>query len=377
LPPDIPKLFNKIKQHNTKQKDGDVEQLMDLLASKSFNEILDITYKQILDDQIEISGGWGKSQYDVMKRITKVEMSPLEKREGGIITTFIALRSLMVYEGSKHSFRQKDYSQKACQYLLGRQTKKGAFGRCINSISGIEIHPSIRHTSFAISSLIDLGGPPEAIINGIKYLCRNWSLQDFADDAAPSLAIAGTIYAFDKFITTAPYFQLLTDKEKDEIKFSDWPNSRMLLIRQLAEIAKSSQFSPLFYPYGKYETMLFDTALTTIDLISNPLSDILATTVVDILSTIVKAKNNNGIPYNNKQKYADIGLSAYLLSLIVRPGFLHSLNNTAFSSELTKIGIDIAHFLLKYYQNPKYKTFTYCDTFSNLLLIKSHGDIEL
>jgi hypothetical protein len=164
--------------------------------------------------------------------------------------------------------------------------------------------------------------------------------------------------------------QLLTDKEKDEISISEWPSTRKLLIRELVELAKIPNYKPFFPPYGRYDPMLYDTALTTIDLISNPLPNSLAPTVVDILSEIVNNKIDRGIPYNPTAESPDIGLSAYLLAVTVRSGFLESLHNQRFASELVDACTNIAYFIMENFQKPEYRYFTYCDTFSNLLLAK-------
>jgi len=366
---DTPKIFTKTPSHKVVQKHQCVD-LSSLLYSENYNELIDYVYSWVLSDQIDMSGGWGRSQYSAMEKITGRAMSPLEKREGGITTTFNALRALKNYEGSAYKFRQKNYAKKACKYFLERQNKQGGFGRFVNSLSGDEIHPSLRHTSFAISSLIDLDGPPEAIIGGLKYISRNWTFHSILDDAAPSLAIAGIIYAFDKFISSVKLLHLLTDKEKDDIGVVDWPNTRKLLIRELLEVAKTSPTKLFFPPYGHFDNMVFDTALTTIDLISNPLPNTLVPLVIDILSEIINSRIDNGIPYNQNVTTPDIGLSSYLLTIIVRPGFIESLHNKNFASKLCQESINLVNFILESYQKPKYYDFTECKSFSMILFTK-------
>ena len=338
-------------------------------SSEPWEKFFEHTYRWLLEDQIDESGGWGKSQYPVMKRISNHEMSHLEKREGGIITTFIALRALQNYEKSPNEFRRKSYARKALNYLLERQTKHGGFGRFVESRSGVEIHPSIRHTAFAISALIDLNGPPEAIARGLRYLSRNWSAENILDDAAPSLAVGGIIYAVDKFITTPTCKNLFSAEEQNELGLLDWSHIKTQLIRELIQLTRSSAFNPFCPPYGHYETMVFDTALTTIDLVSNPLPQTLIPLVVDMLSAIIGHLTNGGIPYNLNLETPDIGMSGYLLSLIGRPGFLDSLGNVGLAWELQKVGDEIASFIIDNYQSNEFRDYTYCDTFANTMLL--------
>jgi hypothetical protein len=337
------------------------------MASKPWVGMLKHTYRWLLHDQIRESGGWGTAQRSVMRRIQARRMSPLEEREGGVISTFMALRALRSFEQNRSS-RRNSHTTAALNYLLRRQTKKGGFGRFIESPSGREIHASIRHTAFAVLSLLDLNGPPRAISSGMGYLSTHCNADSMLDDAAPSLAIAGMLHVFDRFLASQDYLELLTQDEIDRLRLAEWPKTRRMLLRELMNLSKATSFSPLFPPYGNHELMAFDTALTTIDFISQPLDGMLAPLAADVLSRILASRINGAIPYGRGLDSPDVGMSAYFLSIITRQGFLENLGDSALVRKLLNAAAKVMEFLVKCHRQRNYRKYTYCDTLANLLL---------
>lgn len=351
------------------QRTDELSQLRSELRSDAWSSIFQSTYQWLVSDQLE-SGGWGISENLFTEDITHRKLSPVEYQEGGMISTFIALRALMSYEGDSHLFRARDYSRKALNYLLRRQTHKGGFGRFVESRSGIELHSTIRHTAYAVSSLIDLNGPPGAIFRGVKFLKENWSLDNILDDSTPSLAAAGILFAIDKFTSVERYTAIFSEEEQSELQLAEWRKVKELLIRKLIEMSKSSSFSPFWPPYGNHELRVYETALVTIDLVSHPLAPALGPTVADILSEILEAAVSDGIPYGLGLRTPDIGLSSLLLYLIARPRFLDSIGDLDISKRLLKFSTRLNQFLLDKYGDHNYKRYTQADNLPHLLLLK-------
>ncbi len=96
-----------------------------------------------------------------------LEPTPLERVEGGIISTWVALRCLCSNEQDDARFRSRGYARHALRYLLDRQCQTGAFGRPVSSRSGIEVLGSTRHTAYAVSALLALAGPPQRIFESV------------------------------------------------------------------------------------------------------------------------------------------------------------------------------------------------------------------
>jgi hypothetical protein len=327
------------------------------------------TYNYLLADQIPESGGWGISQVEVMEEATRNRLSALEKEEGGIISTYLALKALENHENNIFAFRRKEYAQKACHYFLRRRTHKGSFGRYVSSRSGLEIHPSIRHTALAVSALLELDGPPGAIFNGIKYLIDNWEFEDIMDDASPSLAISSIIHAIDKFIATPYYLTILSEEERKEIDFSEWQKVNKEFMRYMVELSTSSKEYPFFEPYGHNKPLIFETALTTIDLLPNPYTKEIALILSNIISAMLDFCVDGALPYNPYEKTPDVGMTTYFLYLISRKGIMECIKDSSLRKRIDDIANPMLNFVLKNYENKEYLKHTHCDTIASSLLI--------
>ena len=115
---------------------------------------------------------------------------------------------------------------------------------------------------------------------------------------------------------------------------------------------------------------MYETALTTLDLITNPLPAPLAPTAVDILSVILDQRVGDAIPFNPYTHIPDIGMSAYVLALTVRPGFLESLESHHVSKRLIEAATKLTRFIGSNFHEPTYLTNTHCDTVSNILYMR-------
>jgi hypothetical protein len=337
------------------------------LNSDQWIRLFDSTYDWLLKDQLE-SGGWGQSENIFTQRITGKELSHLEKGEGGLISTFLSLRALKHYEKDTHNFTAKKYSRNALSYLLKRQTRKGGFGRFVESRSGIEIHPSLRHTAYAISSLMDLRGSPKAIIKGAMYLKENLGVDNILDDSTPSLAAAGIIYAINKF-STFDLTEMFTLDEERKFQIKEWAAEKNLLMRTLIELSSISDVKPFWVPYGHHPLRVFETALVTIELLPDQLPAQLNSTIIDILTTIIDNEISGGIPYGPGLKTPDMGVSSLMLYVLRRRGFLE---NHHVSGKFIEFAEKLAYFILKEYDNNLYRLYTQCDSFSNFLLLSSN-----
>lgn len=339
-----------------------------ILRSTNWKQILEKAHQWTMNDQISETGGWGKSHVNVIETASNTKMTELEKEEGGIYSTFVALRGLLAYSKSYSSFQQLPNVQKAYRYLLARQTKRGGFGRFVHSRSGVELHPSLRHTAFAIASLLDLGGPPHVINDGLVFI-DSWPKQAFKDDAAPSEAVAAILNVIRRVKQEPGYLAVISE---DIISMLEkWGSWKRELFGEFINFSAISPYRPFWEPYGSYETMLYDTALTTIDLIADDFPPYVENVITQILSGIMSKKKGNGIPKTPWSDHPDIGMTAFFLSIVLRPSFLGRLSDRLFLKRLEKETRNLLKFLNDEYENSDYWEYTYCDTLPNLLRLSA------
>ena len=331
--------------------------------------VLDEGRNWLLRDQIPDSGGWGLSQATLFNRLNGRSVSDVERREGGIISTYVALRSLRACEESDEIFRSRPYAWRAAQYLLERQTTEGGFGRYVESRSGEEIHPSVRHTAFAVSALLDLDPGSEAMRDGVAYLKRRLAGPGdgwWADEASPSLALASLLHVDDR-LSAADDDE---DPEWNKIDAILSDESRREIRSNLAKLSSSGSHSPFWLPYAKMEAMVYDTALTTVDLLPRPIRKSLRLPVARVLSEILNKAIDGGIPYEPRQRFADIGSTALMLftiaSLLARDEKMASILT---EWNLAQAIPSLVQFILENWEVEDAWRFTYSDTLAYLLLI--------
>ena len=358
--PDTSDLEYRIPEYDRVQK---------ILGTKEFTSLFDKICSWSKLDQIPESGGWGKSWVDAFEYISERKLTSFEKAEGGIISTFIVIRALQYYEVSQSVFMMQSFVDKATRYLLKRQTHSGLFGRLVQSRSGIEIHPSLRHTAFAASTLIDLEAKPTAILEGIRKLLT-WNESQIDDDAAPSIAIASIVNVIDKFRSNSKLMQIVqTEDDIFPILFR-WAKIKQLLYRKLVDIINdNAPFYPFWKPYGNYQRDLFYTSLTTIDLITSELPPFIEVKLERMLNMIMSHEIEGGLPYDPQGTLPDVGFTAYFTSVVLRREFLIQLDDIEFARRLVSTALRYLRFVKANYNNKRLMRLTYCDTLPNILLL--------
>ena len=88
----------------------------------------------VISDQIPESGGWSLSQERIFQYNYGSPSSKIDKREGGIISTYMAARALRACGSTLNTYSTP--GKAAAGYLLKRRTGRGAFGRFSASRSG-------------------------------------------------------------------------------------------------------------------------------------------------------------------------------------------------------------------------------------------------
>jgi len=328
------------------------------------NSFLDFVENLLMADQIRETGAWGYLQRNILKLQDKI--TEKEYQEGGIISTFIAVRALKYRKNLNNNSQE---FKSALKYLLERQHENGGFGRKYYSRSGSEIKPSFRHTALSIIQLILLDGPPNKISEAVDYL-KTYRLKDITGDTSPSIAIS-TLLLVLEILINKPYNKDLNNlqiKELTEIykRDKDW------LLNHLISESKNitNEYSPYFIPYGKTKEMLYDTALTTIDFLSylsNPPLDM----IINILNQIrLECVNLGAIPYKRNSDIPDIGISIYYYVLCNREIIKNAIEKETFSFEIMNFANTSMDFVIDNYQKVRFNEYTYADTIGNALLLK-------
>jgi len=324
----------------------------------------------LLADQIASSGGWGESQAISYRHVTETEPSPLEKVEGGIISTFLVLRSMESIHPDINEFRRSDTSRKALRYLIERQSPSGGFGRRVRSRSGIEIHTSVRHTALAISCFQLLDAAPRAVFEGLKFLSRR-SVADFESDACPSIAASAMIGAMEKLSRSGWAASNLTLDEATEGGLKAWPELKTQLIRLLLDSSTTNPYSPLWPPYGGYKKQLLYTSLITLDLLFDETHALSPSLVESILREILKHEIDGGLPYDPITRSPDVGMSGLFASVVSRLAAAGALPQNAAGEQLYNAAIRFYKFSFENINSQAFMAATYCDTLAPILLL--HG----
>lgn len=329
------------------------------------NSFLVFVEELLIKDQIKETGAWGFSQRKILELESR-EISDKEIQEGGIISTFIAVRAL---KHRKNFNNNCDEFKLALKYLLERQHKSGGFGRKYYSRSGAEIKPSYRHTALSIIQLILLDGPPDNISEAVEYL-KNYRIKDIVGDTSPSVAISTVLLVFELLISEGGNKYLSSSQIKELV--SIYERDKQMLIKHIISESKdiTNKYSPYFVPYGRTEEMLYDTALTTIDFLSylsSPPLDL----IINILNQIrLECVDLGAVPYNQEIKTPDIGMSIYYYVLCNRKIIREAIEKKTYSYEIMRFANTSMDFVIDNYQSKNFVKYTYADTLGNALLLK-------
>jgi hypothetical protein len=252
---------------------------------------------------------------------------------------------------------------------LERQTAEGGFGRYVESRSGEEIHPTVRHTAFAVSALIDLDPGSTAVGDGIAYLRRRLEAPGngwWLGEAAPSLALASLLHVDERLGAT---------EDDDDVDPDIWDpilssEQRQEIRGHLSRLSSNGTYAPFWVPYAKMNAMVFDTALTTIELLPHPMKKSLRVPVARVLKEVMEHAIDGGVPYAPDEKTPDIGMSALALFILIsRITSDDKMASTLAQWNLTEHIPRLAEFILKNWAVESAWRLTYADTLAYLLRI--------
>ena len=321
----------------------------------------------VIEDQIRDSGGWAVSQERIFKYNYGKSPKAIEKREGGIVSTYIAVRALRAAGIDMNSHTAPGHA--AAAYLSKRRTNDGAFGR-FNESRGIElIRPSFRHTALACLALMTLDGPPNIVIQSIRHM-GTVTANDFQHDEAPSIARAAWLLAMQCASSEAWGQRHLPATEVAEVR-ELLANRKAELLLDIESEAKSltQPYSPLWEPYGHRPRMVHDSALTTVDLLSL-LTDAPWDVIITALSHLAKTKVEHGLPYDPSLSTADLGVSTYFAVICRRRPVFNKLKAAKVGKEILAVADQCFQFSFAKWGETEYMSKTYCDTAANGLLLR-------
>jgi len=328
----------------------------------------------VLADQIPESGGWPISQERVFRYVWGQPPTKIDKREGGIVSTYIAVRGLRTAGVEMNSYSEPGRS--AAKYLLKRRTAHGAFGRFTASRSGEEIHPSFRHTALACLALMMLDGPPEHIIQSVHHL-ETMTTEDLQDDAGPSMAIGAVLLALECATTPAWGTKHLSASTVERFQaFLADKKAELLLALDSEAKSPTTEYSPLWEPYGHSQRMLYDSSLTTLDLLTL-LSDPPWDTIIAALAHIAAGQVQGALPYDPSSKTGDVGISTYFAVLCRRQRVSTQLQQTSEGRTILATADKCLEFSLRNWAKEPHTRKTYCDTIANGLLLNVSADANL
>lgn len=337
-------------------------------CSPYFDQVLD----SLLGDQIPASGGWGQSQIRSYVHVAGQQPSELERAEGGIISTFLALRSLSSRHPNWSGLRNSEIGRSALRYLLSRQAPNGGFGRRVSSRSGVEIHASVRHTALAILALLVLEAAPDSILKGAEFVTRSGE-EDALGDTSASIALAATVCAMQKLTDSEWASGVIMAEECERTWLKDWQDRAKRLVRYLTELSTSvdNEYGPLWRPYGGFPKQVFYTGLVTADLlIDADIPEVPAATLESVLGRMTDFEVDGGLPHDPQSDWPDVGMSGMFASVSARMAAKGQLSNSATGGRIWDAATRYFRFVVENHKTPKCTQATYCDTLAPVLLLR-------
>jgi hypothetical protein len=321
----------------------------------------------VIEDQIEESGGWPKSWMGVFHYNTGRHPSDEDRREGGIISMYLAIRSLAAANPGLTTHQMPGAT--AFRYLRDRQQKAdGGIGRYVTSRTGAEIRPTFRHTALAVLSLVHMGAPTERIINGLNYLSK-LSPQSLMEDSSRSIAIAATLLSLDVAVRSGWAEAHLPEKLRQRMS-QVLDRYKETLLQLLESECKDPEtgYAPLWVPYGRFKPMIYMSALTTIDLLTlyrEPPWHL----ILEALHYLALQRKGAALPYDPSQDSPDIGMSSFFAMICYRPNVRAQLLALQ-DKDVLDAARDCLQFAIGAWDQSEFWKYVYVDTIANALLLR-------
>jgi hypothetical protein len=209
-----------------------------------------------------------------------------------------------------------------------------------------------------------LDGPPGAIKRGLEKLC-GVACADVVDDAAPSISAASVLLVLE--IAAAGEWSRNHLSEDQRLKFLQaLRRVESSFIEMIESDSKnpSSSYAPLWLPYGHSPKMVYDSALTTIDILTL-FSRAPWSCIVRALQFLATNRSGGALRYDPESQ-ADVGTSVYFASICYRPRVTEHLVLDGKIGVL-KAAYDCLAFAIANLENSEATRKTYCDTLANAL----------
>lgn len=324
------------------------QRIHDLRTLLQSSGLVSRSHDWLVADQLD-SGGFGKSQRNLMRAMAKPELTETEFLEGGIFSTYAAVMAHKAYS-DRMEFLNSPLARTAMSYLVRHQGHAGGFGRFVQSRSGLQIHQNMRHTAFAVTALHHMEGSPASIKSGVNYLEKRLPTTNWEDESSASTAPAALLglHELGLMRLSTRWVQRLTE--------------------EIVSRAGGTSHAPLWAPYAEYPEMVFDTALSTIMLLPHPTPRPLLTTVLRAISYVAGHVGDLGVPYHPGLQLGDVGMTAFLLSSIVDRVLEEPEATPAMRDHFIELCYILADSLEAMWDEQEYWAHSYTSTVQGLLL---------
>jgi hypothetical protein len=212
-----------------------------------------------------------------------------------------------------------------------------------------------------------LNGPPQPIIQALQLLCDT-DLNQVENDSAPSIGIPAVLLALQAGGQGRWAEEHLSEDMRGKMQRSfDDRERRWLVWLESESLSPTRADAPFWTPYGGYSRMLYDTALTTVDLLTllpRPPWD----SIFFVLNALAKrATLDGGLPYSPERDKADVGLSAYFAALCHRSAVVGAGSADSRWEGIASAGKSALDFAVSASLGGPLAQYTYCDTVANIL----------
>jgi hypothetical protein len=338
----------------------------DVLNPKKFSAFLRRTEQFVLDDQIDESGGWPRSWARVYEYNTKEPPNPEVRREGGIISTYMAIRGLAAIRPKLTTFEAPGHD--AYKYLIQRQGGDHGFGRMVRARSNYQILSHLRHTALAVLALVLLDGPIDKIALGYQYL-GGLTPEKLENDSTRAIAIAATIHAAE-FAAESEWAAARLPRTMRQRMATLLDQHKERLLQTIESECKDPQkgYAPLWVPYGKFAPMVYMSALLMVDFLTlwkRPPWHI----IDPAISHLASRRKGGALPYDPSCSTPDLGVSSYFAVVCFRPEVRQHLIETK-QTDVLDAARACLNFCSENYASKVARKHVFGDTMSSALLLQ-------
>ena len=352
----------------------------------NFQNFLETVYILLRLDQIEETEGYAKSSVNTFYRLLGLkdtDVTELMRREGGITCTCVTIESLISF-WKPNIYKEQTFIHKVLLFLQERQVKgNGGLGvKQFDRLMEIEIHPTFRHTSQVVATLINLNMEKsfDILYNALNYihsLSFEQTKNHLLNDSWSVAGIVAFMRAHDQLLKNLSNIPVKYLPKSSIKRILYWRKERDEWIKILINMGNNQDSTTIWYPEWappkKCKNLWFQSFVTVIrqvpDLAINKLSsDRIHATILNTISKV----GTKGLCLGANQ-IPDITATTALLEILLLPEVV--ILEKKYNSNWSQVRINLFNIILKEYKNPSYYNYFWGELVAPILKFLSDDSL--